>query len=187
MWYHCNFTAVLKLHSVGFFQVKVYFKCALKCEKFGSHFISCQSLLLSTNVPNDRGVNCLCKHAGQKEMKILKEFEDPALKSLAKELPVTVMSSHASSTTCKYLWAFWHWKEWVNSHKLPSMPAVAHHISLYLQRLVKTTMSKATAEEAVYAIAWAHYLAGLSSPTWGCPHTLLWPHCGWQHGKNSDS
>ena len=99
------------------------------------------------------------------EWKILKELEDPELKSLAEELPVMVMSSHANSTTSKYLRAFRRWKEWASSHKLPSMPAVAHHIALYLQHLAKTTMSKAAAEEAVYAISWAHNLAGLSSPT----------------------
>ena len=99
------------------------------------------------------------------EWKILKELEDPELKNLAEELPVTVMSSHANNTTSKYLRAFRHWKEWASSHKLPSMPAVAHHIALYLQHLAKITMSKAAAEEAVYAISWAHNLAGLLSPT----------------------
>ena len=97
--------------------------------------------------------------------RVLKELEDPELKDLAEELPVTLMSSHASSTTSKYLRAFRRWKVWANSHKLPSIPAVAHHISLYLQHLADTTTSKATTEEAVYAIAWAHSLAGLPSPT----------------------
>ena len=101
----------------------------------------------------------------KREWKILKELEDPELKSLVEELPVRVMNSRGNSTTSKYLRAFRHWKEWVSSHKLPSMPAVAHHIALYLQHLAKTTMSKAMAEEAVYAISWAHNLAGLSSPT----------------------
>ena len=84
---------------------------------------------------------------------------------MAKELPATVMSSHASSSTSKYLRAFRCWKEWANSHKLTSIPAAAHHIALYLQYIAKTTTSKATAEEAVYAIAWAHSLVGLPSPT----------------------
>ena len=60
------------------------------------------------------------------EWKILKELEDPELKNLAEELPVMVMSNHANSTTSKYLRAFRYWKEWASSHKLPSMPAVAH-------------------------------------------------------------
>ena len=86
------------------------------------------------------------------EWKILKELQDPELKSLAEELPVTVMSGRANSTTSKYFRAFRHCKEWASSHKLPSMLAVAHHIALYLQHLSKMTMSKATAEEAVYVI-----------------------------------
>ena len=51
--YHCYFTAVLELHSVGFSQVKIYFKVCFEVRKFGSHFFSCLSLLLGTNVPND--------------------------------------------------------------------------------------------------------------------------------------
>ena len=33
VWYHCNFTAVLNLHSVGFYQVKVYFKTCFEVRK----------------------------------------------------------------------------------------------------------------------------------------------------------
>ena len=97
---------------------------------------------------------------------VFKELNDPELKNLAEELPATVMSSRASSITSKYRRAFRRWKEWANSHKLTSiLAAAAHHIALYLQYIAKTTLSKATAEEAVYAIAWAHSLAGLASPT----------------------
>lgn len=98
--------------------------------------------------------------------KILKELDDSELKSLAGELPVTVMSSHASSTTSKYLRALGFGKNaWIDNHKLPSMPAAVHQIALYLQHLAKTTPSKATVEEAVYVIAWAHNFSGLSSST----------------------
>ena len=96
---------------------------------------------------------------------LFKELNDPELKSLADELPVTVMNCRASSTTTKYLRAFRHWKEWASSHKLPSLPAESHHIALYLQHLADITSSKATVEEAVYAIAWAHSLAGVPSQT----------------------
>ena len=47
-------TAVLELHSVGFCQVKVYFKVCFEVQKKSvAIFLSCQSLLLGTNVPND--------------------------------------------------------------------------------------------------------------------------------------
>ena len=70
---------------------------------------------------------------------LLKELDDPELKSLAEELPVTVMSSRAN----KYLRAFRRWKDWANNHKLPIIPVTANHIALYLQHLAKTTRSKA--------------------------------------------
>ena len=38
-------------------------------------------------------------------------------------------------------------------------------LALYLQRLEQTKGSKATAEEVVNAISWAHSMAGLASPT----------------------
>ena len=55
--YHCNFTAVLELHSVDFRQIKVYFKVCFEVQKSGSHFL-CQSLLLGSNVPNDKNNTC---------------------------------------------------------------------------------------------------------------------------------
>ena len=92
-------------------------------------------------------------------------MKDPELRSLAEELPVTVMSCHATSTITKYLRAFGHWKEWARGHELTSLPAQSHHIVLYLQHLANTTSSKATVGEVVYAIAWAHSLAGIPSHT----------------------
>ena len=94
-----------------------------------------------------------------------KDLEDPELRSLAEELPATVMNCRAGSTTIKYLRAFKRWKEWASGHELPSLPAQSHHIVLYLQHLANTTSSKATVEEAVFAIAWAHSLAGIPSQT----------------------
>ena len=48
-----HFTAVLELYSVGFCQVKLYFKAFWSTKNLVAIF-SCQSLLLGTNVPNDR-------------------------------------------------------------------------------------------------------------------------------------
>ena len=103
--------------------------------------------------------------AGERNMKLFKELKDPELRSLAEKLPVTVMSCRATSTITKYLRAFRHWKEWARGHKLTSLPAQSHHIVLHLQHLANTTSSKATVEEVVYAIAWAHSLAGIPSQT----------------------
>ena len=50
---------VLELHSVGFCQVKVYFKVCFEVRKIRLPFFSCQSLLLGTNVPNDIYTKCV--------------------------------------------------------------------------------------------------------------------------------
>ena len=62
--------------------------------------------------------------------------------------------------------AFKRWKSWACSHCLPSLPAQARFVALYLQHLAEETKSKSAAEEAVNALAWMHGLAGInSSPT----------------------
>ena len=96
---------------------------------------------------------------------MLKELEDPELRQLAEALPGTVLQSRADSTTRKYLGAFKRWRQWATEHKLTAFPATAHHIVLYLQHLAETTRSKAATEEAVYALAWAHNMGGITSPT----------------------
>ena len=47
------------MHSSGFFQIKLIARLILKREISGSHTISDQSLLLSTIVLNDVGINSL--------------------------------------------------------------------------------------------------------------------------------
>ena len=44
----------------AFVKLKFILRCVLKCEKFGCHFFSCQSLLLGTNVPNDKEKKIKC-------------------------------------------------------------------------------------------------------------------------------
>ena len=96
---------------------------------------------------------------------ILEDLKDPDLRQLAEALPGTVLQSRADSMTKKYLGTYKRWKQWVTEYKLPVFPATEHHIVLYLQHLAETTKSKAAAEEAVYALAWAHNMAGITSPT----------------------
>ena len=54
---------------------------------------------------------------------------------------------------------------WASQHKLPVFPAKAIHVTLYLQYLGECNASRASAEEAVNGLAWAHSLAGIESPT----------------------
>ena len=50
-------------------------------------------------------------------------------------------------------------------HQLNPFPVKEHHLVLYLRHLAETTGSKATVEEAVYSMTWAHNLASVPSPT----------------------
>ena len=63
--------------------------------------------------------------------------------------------------------AFRHWKTWASDHKLNVLPAAEQYVALYLQHMAETSNSRAVAEEAVYALAWAHDLARVVSPTTG--------------------
>ena len=95
----------------------------------------------------------------------LKELKDPELRGLAERLPTSILNSKAESTTKKYLGAFRRWKAWASNHSLRVLPATEQHVALYLQHVAKTSNSRAAVEEAVYALAWAHDLAGVVSPT----------------------
>ena len=76
------------------------------------------------------------------------------------------MSSKASSTGKKYLYAFGRWKKWAEfMHIEPVFPVQAVHLALYLQHLGDSVHSRATVEEAVYALTWVHQAAGLPSPS----------------------
>jgi len=91
--------------------------------------------------------------------------EDPMLKQLAGRLRDTVLKSRAPTTTRKYLGGFKRWKSWAQDHKLQVFPAKECHVVLYLQYLGESKGTKAPIEEAVNALAWAHSLSGLPSPT----------------------
>ena len=91
----------------------------------------------------------------------MNDTDDPELIELASQLPATALKSRADSSTKKYLGAYHHWRNWA---KLPVFPASARHIVLYLQSIGNRLQSK-SAVEAVRAVAWAHHVAGLESPT----------------------
>jgi integrase len=62
--------------------------------------------------------------------------------------------------------AFSKWKAWTLSHsKIAFLPANAHFVSLYLIHLANTANSYSVLKGAACGIAWAHKLAGYSSPT----------------------
>ena len=63
--------------------------------------------------------------------------------------------------------AFRRWKSWASNQSLKVLAAPEQHVALYLQHIAETSSSKAVVEEVVYALAWAHDLAGVVSPTTG--------------------
>ena len=95
----------------------------------------------------------------------LAQLEDSRLQQLSQRLMGTVMSSKALSTEKKYMYAFGRWKKWAEDmSSIQAFPVEAVHLALYVQQLGDTTASRATVEEAVYALAWVHQAAGLPSP-----------------------
>ena len=69
------------------------------------------------------------------------------------------------STTKKHLGAYERWRQWTMDHHLQDFPPCTHYNALYLQHIAQTSGSKAAVEEAVYALAWVHSIAGIPSTT----------------------
>ena len=92
---------------------------------------------------------------------LLKELEDSNLKSLASNLPSTILQCKATSTTRKYLNRFRRWKQWAMSHRISANPC---QMASYLQHLSESKQFKAAEEEAVNCLSWVHTLASLVSP-----------------------
>ena len=96
----------------------------------------------------------------------LAAIEDPSLKELASRLETTVTASRAPGTTDTYSRAFIRWKNFASSRpEIHPFPAKTEHVALYLQHITDTTNSHSAVVSAVYAIQWAHNLAGIPSPT----------------------
>ena len=88
----------------------------------------------------------------------------PILNDLAEKLPEYLISSKADNTQKKYRYGFNLWCKWSKLHSLPSLPASHLHIALYLIHLSETANSINKLDEAIYAISWAHMLAGFPDP-----------------------
>ena len=100
---------------------------------------------------------------------VLKELQDPVLKSLAASLQTTVFAGRAPTTTGKYIYAFLRWKRWAESQdEIVVFPVRETHFALYLQHLGDTTRSKSAVQEAVNSISWVHQLAGYPAVSESC-------------------
>ena len=77
-----------------------------------------------------------------------------------------MIASRAPGTIDAYRRAFLRWKSFAaSSAEIQAFPAKREFVALYLQYLLDTTFSSHSVDMAVYAIQWAHSLAGLPSPT----------------------
>ena len=92
--------------------------------------------------------------------------QDESLKELASRLEATVLASRARGTTDAYRRSFARWKKFASSKsEFQHFPAKTEHVALYLQHLIDTTHSQSAVDSAIYAIQWAHTMAGIPSPT----------------------
>ena len=85
---------------------------------------------------------------------------------LANDVPNLLSNARAPSTNLVYGRAFQKWKEWAACYsEVRDIPAEPTHVVLYLTHLAKSAKSFATVNVAICALAWAHALAGLESPS----------------------
>ena len=95
----------------------------------------------------------------------LSSCRDPFLQELAYKLQSTVLVSKVPGTINSYRRAFARWKEFVAAkEEIEAFLAKTEHVALYLQHLLDSMQSHSVVDSAIYAIQWAHNLAGLPSP-----------------------
>jgi hypothetical protein len=100
---------------------------------------------------------------GQKEVAGL---QDPVLQKLAKDLPGTMLEAWSSNTNKVYQSSFKKWATWADAFpEISALPARPIHVCLYLVALGQQQVSVATLNSVLAAIAWAHRIAGMESPS----------------------
>ena len=75
-----------------------------------------------------------------------------------------IMKSKADNTVKTYNCNFKQWCKWCSDFNLSPLPSTEYHVSLYVTSLVQKKLSVAKVEQSLYAIKWAHELAGLRDP-----------------------
>ena len=80
------------------------------------------------------------------------------------KLPDYVLASKADSTRKKYGYAFNRFCKWSKLYNISPLPASDIYVALYLIELSESAKTTSKVDEAVYAISWAHKLAGYSDP-----------------------
>ena len=95
----------------------------------------------------------------------LSTLKDPSLVALSTRLRQVIILDKAPSTVRAYLAAFTRWHRWATSANLPSFPARAPHVALYLLQLAQSSASCSSATQASAALHWIHVKADVDDPT----------------------
>ena len=86
------------------------------------------------------------------------------LHSFADCLQRVIMLDKAPSIIKAYIAAFKRWHRWATDLKLPTLPAKAPHVTLFLLHLAQETSSCAATAQSVAALRWMHEKAGVADP-----------------------
>ncbi|KAK3099168.1 hypothetical protein FSP39_000438, partial [Pinctada imbricata] len=91
--------------------------------------------------------------------------DDVRLKELASQIPDTILHSKSANTFKNYNYAFKLWCKWcAQFREVNSMPASDYHVSLYIISIMQSSGSVSKINQAIYAITWAHQIAGEDNP-----------------------
>jgi hypothetical protein len=111
------------------------------------------------------------------------QIKSDALKELAKDIPSTLLLSHAEATNRKYSYIYKAWKSWtVDFDEVIALPADPFFVGLYLIHLGQVSDSASKISCVLPALVWAHRMAGI-------PHTLdgSFFFCQWDYKGNLQS
>ncbi|CAC5424022.1 unnamed protein product [Mytilus coruscus] len=79
-------------------------------------------------------------------------------------LPEYCLSSRSLNTRKKYQYAFNAFCKWTKLHNITPLPSSDYTVSLYLIHISQSAKSASKINEVIYAISWAHKLAGFNNP-----------------------
>ncbi|CAC5371805.1 unnamed protein product [Mytilus coruscus] len=86
------------------------------------------------------------------------------LSTLKARLPEYFLSSRSLNTRTKYQYAFNAFCTWTKLHNITPLPSSDYTVSLYLIHISQSAKSASKIHEVIYAISWAHKLAGFNNP-----------------------
>ena len=86
------------------------------------------------------------------------------LHSLVDCLQRVIMLDNAPSTVKAFIAAFKRWHRWATELMLPTLPAKAPHVAMFLLHLAKDTSSYEATTQSVAALRWMHEKTSVADP-----------------------